>query len=268
MEAVRKEDYDVVPLSEQAGKGIRRPEHSKMFNETLICTDDPNGEFAAAFMAVWKDLDAAMASDQTAEMKTKSGSYNVDYSSLAYVMKMIKAKMIKQDLMFQQYTGKISSSGTGAGSINYIPIITKVMHVPSGEYQIFLIPIPVGQATAHAIGSALTFGKRYSLMSYFGLATVDDNAMKSLNEKIDDAEAEEISQAIIERMKDCKTVEQLNEWGEKNSIAIKMLGSKTSYHIYQEFKSFKETLPDAAPEKEAPAQLDLEDAINGKGEAA
>jgi hypothetical protein len=57
---------------------------------------------------------------------------------------------------------------------NYVEVETMLMH-KSGEYIAEVLRMPFGQNSAQAIGSALTYCRRYSLGSILNLAADDDD---------------------------------------------------------------------------------------------
>ena len=53
-----------------------------------------------------------------------------------------------------------------------------------------------------------------------------------------------ISKGIIEKLKECKTKKELQVWGEKNSIATRLLGANISKKIYDEYLTLYDSLPE------------------------
>jgi hypothetical protein len=58
---------------------------------------------------------------------------------------------------------------------NSVLITTKLAHI-SGQWVESVLAMPVGKADAHGVGSAITYGRRYSLMAMVGIAPEDDDA--------------------------------------------------------------------------------------------
>ena len=56
-----------------------------------------------------------------------------------------------------------------------VEIETMLVH-ESGERISSMLAMPLGQFTAQAVGSAISYGRRYSLMAMIGLAAEDDDA--------------------------------------------------------------------------------------------
>lgn len=57
-----------------------------------------------------------------------------------------------------------------------LALVTKLTHVPSGEWIASTLEMPVEKPTAHAIGSALTYARRYALAAMCNVVVEDDDA--------------------------------------------------------------------------------------------
>lgn len=251
MDEVIQEDGDsensyLLPLSERASAAVERPTHSKMINDTMVST--ASLEFDQAFMAT------QMAMETTIQGDAKNTHMKNTYATLGNLLLNIKNHMAKNGLSLRQYAGTLQGhKATTTGHFYVLPIITKITHVETGQYEIIAMPIPIadgkGNISAHALGSAMTYGKRYALMSYWGIATLDDDAAQSVIGRIEEAEASEFADGIIEKMQICKTKPELEEWAKKNSAAIKLLGEKTSRRIYEAYNEIKDQLPEKLEEE-------------------
>jgi hypothetical protein len=60
---------------------------------------------------------------------------------------------------------------------NGVLVRTVIFHESGGLLTLGELHLPVADSRPTAFGSALTYARRYSLMSAFGLATVDDDGM-------------------------------------------------------------------------------------------
>lgn len=56
-----------------------------------------------------------------------------------------------------------------------LALVTHLIHVESGEEHLFTLVIPLEKANAQGIGSAITYGRRYSLVTLLGLKQSDDD---------------------------------------------------------------------------------------------
>lgn len=62
-----------------------------------------------------------------------------------------------------------------SGMQGLINVETSICHAESGEVMRFNTPMPYGSGGAQAVGSAITYARRYALMSIFGLKAGDDD---------------------------------------------------------------------------------------------
>ena len=59
-------------------------------------------------------------------------------------------------------------------SLDILKLETTIMH-ESGEYMSSVMPMPVAKKDAQGYGSAMTYARRYSIASMFGIAQADDD---------------------------------------------------------------------------------------------
>lgn len=259
-------------LSEKASEGVQKPDYWRnAHNDSLISNVGP--EFMAAFMAVQKDVGGVMEND--------SSGYGYKYTSLAAAVARVLKSMHEQSLALQQYPGKIHGL-SGSSKTLISEIHTRITHVHTGQHQIAISPIPLepfsypekddkGKKTgktiftdvvnAQSFGSSFTYGKRYALLSYWGIATADNDAVSAL---LDEPEYEKIATPVINGMKTCRTLQELKEWGEKNRAMVhNIMHPRASRLVAAAYKELQEQLPETLPEDESQDhQHDLEDAIN------
>lgn len=109
----------------------------------------------------------AIPRDQTAKIPTKDGgSYTYTYADLASVLTLVKPVLADHGLAVVQAVSTPNPQS--------IVICTTIFH-KSGEW-IKFDPLSMSAGgTAQAIGSAITYARRYSLMACLGLAADDDD---------------------------------------------------------------------------------------------
>ena len=61
-------------------------------------------------------------------------------------------------------------------------LVTKLVHVESGEWQSSLLVMPLVKNVPQSYGSALTYARRYGLSALVGIVTEDDNANMACNQ--------------------------------------------------------------------------------------
>lgn len=129
---------------------------------------------AAAIGAVQQAVDV-LGKDESATVKSQrtNTSYTYTYVGLPTVWKVVKAAMKENNLAVVQ----------GCEESEKHTLITTLIAHDSGEWIEFSSPIPLKDLSPQAVGSAITYGRRYGLMSALGLvADDDDDACKAQEE--------------------------------------------------------------------------------------
>lgn len=90
--------------------------------------------------------------------------YNSTYASLAAVLDAVRKPLTNAGLVLYQAASAVDGE---------VIVSSKLIHAESGEMIEELLPIPVAQKTAQAIGIAITYGRRYLAMAQCGLAPED-----------------------------------------------------------------------------------------------
>ena len=124
------------------------------------------GQIAPAIVAAFGEL-SDVPKGREAKIPTKTGaSYGYRYADLADALSMVRPILLKHGLAVTQ-TASNPDSDT-------VAITTTLIHA-SGEWMMFSpLLLPNGR-TAQETGSAITYGRRYSLLAVLGLAAEDDD---------------------------------------------------------------------------------------------
>ncbi len=260
--------------SERAAATIVRPPYIPDYGEALI--SNAGEKFESAFQKCQSELDVIVAPD------SENPHHHYKYTSLGGLLSIVRKKMSDNGFTLRQFGGNIKGHGDSTRKWYSLPIITKITHVSSKEYEIFICPVPIepfsyknkktgemvytDARTAQAVASAYTSGKRISLLSYWGLATADDAIAKSVQFQKEQDEANDISAEIIATMEECQSQGDLNKWAKENSTGTKLLGEKTAKKIYDRFKELMTDLPAKKPARKRTAkassdQKDIEEQI-------
>jgi hypothetical protein len=124
----------------------------------------PSSPLAAALAKLQAEL-PAIAKDQTATVPTKGGGeYSYTYADLAAISAVVLPRLGNLGLSF---TARPTYSG------DRFVLAYSLLH-ESGERLDGEYPLPTG-GTPQALGSAITYGRRYSLCAVTGVATTDDD---------------------------------------------------------------------------------------------
>ena len=115
-------------------------------------------------------------------------------------------------------------------------LMTTIMHLESGEYIESIIELKTEKETYHSYGSAISYLRRYSLITMFGLQDSDDDGNMTLRGKPKPKNLENYvtsdnssnggvsSSSTIASLKwalaDCKTVQDVNKYYRENYKAL------------------------------------------------
>jgi len=108
-----------------------------------------------------------------------SKGYGYKYANLATVLDYLKPALKKAGLVVTQG----GDNGDFRGDINTATVTTFVVHVDSGEYLSTQVTIPLNKPLPQDYGSAITYARRYTLLSIFGLVAEDDDASPEESDK-------------------------------------------------------------------------------------
>lgn len=141
-----------------------------------------HGALAAAF----GEIESATKSANNPHFKSK-------YADLTTVIEAIKPALIKHGLFFTQRPEP---------SPNGVTIETVIGHISGAEMSLGKLFVPANKNDAQGFGSALTYARRYALVTAFGVPVEDDdgNAASRTSAKpaevISDAQWAELVQLI------------------------------------------------------------------------
>lgn len=114
-----------------------------------------------ALLAVQKESPALQKDAINPHFKNK-------YITLQSLMDKILPLLHKHDLLLLQQPASVGPNAEPA-------LTTTIIHVPSGEAEASIMPLMLDKATAQGLGSAITYARRYSLMSILGLVADEDD---------------------------------------------------------------------------------------------
>ena len=166
-------------------------------------------ELTKKYIGVLRDVDNPKK-DKTADVK----KYKYNYADLAQVLGIVKNACIAHDLTVYQYT-QIED-----GSTYLCTAIT------DGEEERELAFSKMPESTdAQALGSWITYMRRYQLLIAFGLAPEDDDGQRA--KVIHDTPVDALTaaqQALVEAEKVYCKVNGIDDWGEFHRNVIMKRG--------------------------------------------
>lgn len=127
------------------------------------------GRIAASLAAAQAEL-ANVVKQHRAKVRSKKGEdagYTYSYANLADVNDAIREPLAKNGLALTQLL-----TSTERGDV----LVTMLAHAESGEWLRSAVRLPVASgADAQAVGSAITYMRRYSILAMLNIATEDDD---------------------------------------------------------------------------------------------
>jgi AcrR family transcriptional regulator len=113
---------------------------------------------AAALVQLQSEIEGVTKTASNSHFKSK-------YADLASVLSSIREPLARNNLCIIQGPHKVDGG---------VEVETMVLH-KSGEWLSDSCYIPINKWDAHGMGSAITYGRRYGLMSVFCIPTEDDD---------------------------------------------------------------------------------------------
>lgn len=112
------------------------------------------------------------------------------YATLNSVMEVCRKPLLDNGILLVQYPIPANDKELG--------LMTRLIHAESGQWIGGLMVIPLVNPDAQAVGSAMTYARRYSLSAMLGIVTADDDG---------EAAKQNVTQTVQEKQKD-KLLEQ------------------------------------------------------------
>lgn len=140
---------------------------------------------ASAMAAAFAEIEAATKSANNPHFKTK-------YADLGAVIDAVKPPLIKHGLFFTQRCHPCD---------NGVSVETVLHHAGGEELSLGTLYVPANKQDAQGFGSALTYARRYGLMTAFGVPAEDDDGnaaarSTAADKLIDDGQWATITQMI------------------------------------------------------------------------
>jgi len=126
-------------------------------------------------------LSAAQGEFRAVESDKENKHLKSRYASLGAYLDAIRAPLAKHGLAVMQFTTIVGDRLR----------ITTVLAHESGEWISNDLGLPIEKVSLQGIGTAMTYGRRYSLTALIGLAQYDDDGAAVLDEQVADALTDE-----------------------------------------------------------------------------
>lgn len=207
-------------------------------------------------------LAKAQATMHGATRDRKNPAFKSDYATLSSVIEAARGPLTENGIAFIQSPGAMEDGG--------VPVTTTFVHGETGEWFRSRVVMPVrDRNNPQAVGSAITYGCRYSLMAMLGLPPVDDdgNAAAQGNGRSEPVrreppkaekpreptDAEKAAAAEIEEAFDaCETEEELEAAREANVQPLGMLPDALKARLRKVYGMKREILRNFAADEQEP----------------
>lgn len=163
---------------------------------------------AVSEMPIWIKQDA----------EVQAGARKMKYATLKTILNTVRPVLMNNGIRIRQGANASWTMDGGGVKGRLVPIYTDLIHSETGQTDRTIIEIPVTKLDAQAMGSALSYGRRYSLLAALGLATdeADDDGAATKTASITDEH--EDSQELWTLKEEIKVIDdtlKLTAWGEK-----------------------------------------------------
>ena len=169
------------------------------------------------------------------------------YTSLAPLLVDVRRVIKKNFITVKQYPGKIHRAGIDGGKQYFLPYCTKLTHVPTGQFEIFVQEFPLNKMDAQEIGTIYTYARRYGLLGIFGIASTDDDAAYTvLKRTLDADEVESAMKLLLAEIAAATHKGALKAWAKKDRD-LSALPEDRRAELKAVYSKKLADLPDAAP---------------------
>lgn len=217
MEAV-SEDGEVLSIAEAAAN-LPPPTYWRRL--AGISEGELGPEYEEAFLECQRLVGPILETD------TENAFNKSKYTSLPFLLAATMPVLNQHGLTLKQGCGRLIAYGgfDNLKRVIVLPIWTQVRHAKTGQWERVYIEMPLVKLDPQGFGSAMTYGRRYSLQAFFSIAgTDDDGVLASLKPKLEGVNViEDAAAGMLEHISECKTVEELKGWQERNRQGFELL---------------------------------------------
>lgn len=154
-------------------------------------------------------------------IKSEAQGNRAKYAPLKDILHVVRPLLEKNGIRIRQGSDKSWGMDDGGAKGRLVPVYTDLIHVPTGEYERTQIEIPITRLDPQSMGSALTYGRRYTLIAALGLATdeADDDGARAMPVTLTDKPSDSAQlQALQDELKAIDSLDKLNKWGSDGKV--------------------------------------------------
>lgn len=111
------------------------------------------------------------------------GAHAIKYATLKAILETVRPVLANHGIRIRQGAEPSRAADDGGGfKGRIVPVYTDLVHAFSGEVERTIVEIPLVKNDPQAMGSALTYGRRYSLLAALGISTdeADDDGVQAM----------------------------------------------------------------------------------------
>lgn len=200
----------------------------------------------------------------SANKDSKNPHFKSDYASLESAINASKAALTDEGVFVMQSPGEISEGA--------IRMATRLVH-SSGQWIETTCDVPLQKRDAQGVGSAITYGRRYSLMAALNIPAADDDGTEASKpppkssktpkadvhpderldfegvcerpaqvEQLNAAASREPFAALKSCVEFCAAPEDLEQWAQENAEAIFQLHPTARHYLREAYDKRMEDL--------------------------
>jgi len=211
----------------------------------VVMKNQLNGLHASSLhFAIWQSLQQMPVWITT----DKTGAHKIKYATLKAILEVVRPVLLANGVRIRQGAERTFSSDDGSGTKGrLVPVYTDLIHIPTGDFERTMIEIPLMKMDAQAMGSAITYGRRYTLIAALGLATdeADDDGEAAKPRDIGDRQGDSIELAALKAdIAKAKDLDALTRWASdpKNRARRNKLDETETERVRSHYASAREQL--------------------------
>lgn len=174
----------------------------------------PGEHILEALHAAVVDLPVWIKTDKDNDGFKKNGKAT-KYASLKEILATARPVLLNHGIRIRQGTAKSWLLDEGGGSKGrLVPVYTELIHSESGETERTEVEIPVTVMTPAAMGSAISYGRRYSFLLALSLATdeADDDGEAAKPKTMDGHQDSSDLAAMTREVRSFRDLHKLEDW--------------------------------------------------------
>ena len=210
--------------------------------------------FLASLEGAIAELPIWITKDRSASIEGR-GARTQTYATLKAILQTVRPVLLRHNIRIRQGADHCWSFDSGTIKGKMVPVYTDLIFSPTGEVDRTIIEIPISRLDAQSMGSAVSYGRRYTLLAALGLATDDeetddDGASTKAKNVLDEHEESQELWVLRSELEAITEQAKLAAWTEKlvQSKRADHLAEVEQELLRQHFKAAKAMIA-SQPEK-------------------